>query len=198
LALPGIAAVTRTSSDLPLKRIVGIGAGHWAIDLKKTMIFAAPLDRVFAFWANYKEFPHYTTHVREFGRPVRPGPAGPLSGLQVSNSLEIPPSPGSFRIKSSRGEPNRIHVFSMRTSWSLWIQDSTTTVNIRMSYSPPGGALSHGTATLFRTDSKTLIEKDLVRIKTVLESGTIPRDVQEPRRGASNPYSALKAEQLEE
>ena len=67
-----------------------------------------------------------------------------------------------------------------------------------MSYSPPGGALSHGTATLFRTDSKTLIEKDLVRIKTVLESGTIPRDVQEPRWGASNPYSALKAEQLEE
>jgi uncharacterized membrane protein len=81
LALPGIAAVTRTSSDLPLKRIVGIGAGHWAIDLNKTMIFAAPLDRVFAFWANYKEFPHYTTHVRELTGEARSrwtvvGPAG--------------------------------------------------------------------------------------------------------------------------
>jgi uncharacterized membrane protein len=67
-----------------------------------------------------------------------------------------------------------------------------------MSYNPPGGALGHGIATVFRTDAKTLIEEDLVRIKTVLESGTIPRDVQEPRRGASKPYPALKAEQLEE
>jgi hypothetical protein len=43
-----------------------------------------------------------------------------------------------------------------------------------------------------------MIEEDLVRIKTVLESGTIPRDVQEPHTGASKLHPALKAEQLEE
>ncbi|ALA59263.1 hypothetical protein NITMOv2_2857 [Nitrospira moscoviensis] len=40
----------------------------------------------------------------------------------------------------------------------------------------------------------TLLDEDLVRIKTVLEEGKIPRDVQ---RHGSEPPPMLKAEQLE-
>ncbi|HET7058604.1 MAG TPA: hypothetical protein VFI05_07720 [Nitrospiraceae bacterium] len=74
-------------------------------------------------------------------------------------------------------------------------QHGTITLHIRMSDNPPGGAVGHGIATLFRADLKTLIEEDLVHIKTVLEGGTIPRDVQQSHTGASKPYPALKAEQ---
>jgi uncharacterized membrane protein len=72
--------------------------------------------------------------------------------------------------------------------------DGTTAVHFRISYNPPGGAISHGAAALAGADLDALLDEDLVRIKTVLEEGKIPRDVQ---RHGSEPPPMLKAEQLE-
>ena len=199
LALLGIAALTRASSNLPLKRIVGIGTGHRAVDVSKTMIIAAPLERVFAFWANYKDFPHYTKHVREVwetgeghSRWTVVGPAGVELSWNTTITSFIPNQELAWRTEPD-SRVQHAGILKFRDN-----QDDTTTVHIRMSYNPPGGAIGHGIATLLRTDPKTLIEEDLVRIKTVLESGKIPRDVQQPHTRFSKPYPALKAEQLEE
>lgn len=56
-------------------------------------------------------------------------------------------------------------------------QDGTTTVQFRISYNPPAGAIGHGAAVLFGADAKTLLEEDLIRIKTFLDTGKISCDV---------------------
>jgi uncharacterized membrane protein len=49
-------------------------------------------------------------------------------------------------------------------------------VFIRMSYTPPGGALGHGVARLFGADPKSQLDGDRMRMKVFLETGKRPRD----------------------
>src|SRR5205823_11551124 len=58
--------------------------------------------------------------------------------------------------------------------------DGSTRVQIRLSYNPPGGALGHGLAWLVGTDPKRQLDDDLLRMKTVIETGVPPRDAARP------------------
>jgi uncharacterized membrane protein len=49
--------------------------------------------------------------------------------------------------------------------------DGRTRVQIRMSYSPPAGLVGHAVAWLFGADPKTEMDGDLVRMKSLLETG---------------------------
>ncbi|MGH7233558.1 MAG: SRPBCC family protein [Nitrospiraceae bacterium] len=197
-ALFGVALVTRASSNLPMKRIVGVGAGRRAVEINKTMNIAAPIDQVFEFWSNYKEFPRYTVHVhdvREKGEGRSRWTVLGTGGLELSwNAVITSFIPNQELAWRTEPDSSVQHAGILKFMDN---QDGTTTLHIRMSYNPPAGALGHGIATLFRTDPKTLIEEDLVRIKTVLENGKIPRDVQQPGASTSKAQPMLKAEQLE-
>jgi uncharacterized membrane protein len=54
--------------------------------------------------------------------------------------------------------------------------DATTTVNIQMSYNPPGGVLGHAVATVFGADPKSQLDEDLMRMKSLIETGKAPSD----------------------
>ncbi len=54
--------------------------------------------------------------------------------------------------------------------------DGSTRVHIRLSYNPPAGALGHVVASLFGADPKSEMDEDLVRMKTFIETGKLPRD----------------------
>ena len=195
IALLGAATVTRASLNMPWKRITGVAAGHRAVDLNKTMRIAAPLDRVFSFWTRYVDFPKYTHHVREVydqgegrSRWTVVGPAG----VAVSWNAVITRFVSNREI-AWRTEPNS----AVEHSGILKFKDNgdgTTTLHARMSYNPPLGAIGHGLAKTVGADLKTLLNEELVRIKTVLEEDVIPRDAQR-RESKSSPM--LKAEQLE-
>jgi uncharacterized membrane protein len=45
-----------------------------------------------------------------------------------------------------------------------------------MSYNPPAGAIGHAIATLLGTDPKSEMDEDLMRVKSYIETGHIPRD----------------------
>jgi uncharacterized membrane protein len=51
-----------------------------------------------------------------------------------------------------------------------------TRVQIRFFYNPPAGAAGHVVAALLGSDPAKKIEEDLARIKTSIESGTLPHD----------------------
>ena len=65
-----------------------------------------------------------------------------------------------------------------------WIRlepfEGGTRVHLRMSYSPPGGAAGHVIAKLFGADPKSDLDQDLMRLKSVLEGGKMPRDAAVP------------------
>src|SRR5690606_12024183 len=54
--------------------------------------------------------------------------------------------------------------------------DGSTTVDIKMVYNPVAGAVGHAIARLFGTDPKHQMDDDLLRVKSFLETGKLPRD----------------------
>ena len=54
--------------------------------------------------------------------------------------------------------------------------DGTTRIEVKLSYNPPGGAMGHAVAALFGADPKRQIDDDLMRVKTLIETGNPPHD----------------------
>jgi hypothetical protein len=50
--------------------------------------------------------------------------------------------------------------------------DETTTIHLRMTYNPPAGALAHGLASLVGSDPKTLLDEDLMRMKSATRAAS--------------------------
>jgi uncharacterized membrane protein len=180
LALGGAALVARGLTNLEFKRLLGVSSGHRAVDIQKTMTFAAPIDQVFEFWKNYQALPRYTSHVKEVidkgaGRSqwTVEFPGGMQGSWHSVITKMIPNQELAWKT-----EPDSVvqHAGILRFTEN---QDGTTTVQFRITYNPPAGAIGHGTAVLLGTDAKTLLEEDLIRIKTFLDTGKVSRDVQE-------------------
>jgi uncharacterized membrane protein len=64
----GAAILARALTNMEFKRLIGIGAGRRAIDFHKIINVAAPVENVFSFWSNYKNFPRFMTNVRDYSR----------------------------------------------------------------------------------------------------------------------------------
>jgi uncharacterized membrane protein len=60
-----------------------------------------------------------------------------------------------------------------------------TRVTVRMSYNPPAGAIGHLIATLFGANPKREMDQDLLRMKTMIETGHAPRDAAQPMQDIS-------------
>jgi len=171
----GVALLARAVSNIPLRRLAG-GEGYGAIDVRKTIHVEAPVSTVFEFLSNYDNFPSFMRNVLSVdvfpdGRShwKVAGPAGAIvewdaitTRIEPENLIEwstIAGSPvehaGTIRI-APFGDGAHVHV--------------------QMSYSPPAGALGHMVAKLFRADPKSELDQDLMRLKSVLETGKSPRD----------------------
>jgi uncharacterized membrane protein len=51
-----------------------------------------------------------------------------------------------------------------------------TRVHIRMSYNPPAGATGHAVAVALGADPRRQMDGDLLRMKTLIETGKAPHD----------------------
>lgn len=167
----GAGLLARSITNLPTKRLLGIGAGARAVDVHKTIHFAAPIDDVFALWTDVEAFPRVFEHVKDVritgdGRShwVVSGPAG---------------VPVRFDAEITRFEPGRVigwKTFDHGAVEHAGIihfepEDDGTRVDIQMTYNPAAGALGHAVASLFGVDPKHAMDADLVRLKSLLELG---------------------------
>jgi uncharacterized membrane protein len=173
----GTAILTRALTNIEFKRLTGIGAGRRAIDIHKIINVAAPVEDVFAFWANYQNFPRFMSNVRQVQETgdnrshwVVAGPAGvPIEWNAIvtnyvpNQSLGWKTAPGSPIAHAGivRFEPN---------------PDGSTRVEVRMTYNPVAGALGHTVASLFGADPKSEMDADLMRMKSMIETGVPPHD----------------------
>ncbi|MGH8740995.1 MAG: SRPBCC family protein, partial [Burkholderiales bacterium] len=53
-------------------------------------------------------------------------------------------------------------------------------VTVRLSYVPPAGPFGHAVATIFGADPKSEMDSDLLRMKTIIETGRVPHDAARP------------------
>ena len=179
LGLAGIALLSRSLTNMPLRDV--IGAGDRGITVQKAINIAEPIDEVFAFFTNYENFPRFMSHVRE----VRDtgdnmshwrvdGPAGVpvewdavLTAVEPNELIAWASAPGSL-----------VENAGVIRFWDN--QDGTVHVDIKMEYKPPAGVIGHAVAKALGADPRKEMDDDLARAKTYLETGIPPHDAAQP------------------
>jgi uncharacterized membrane protein len=142
------------------------------IDVRKTMDVAAPLDEVWKLWSDFTRFPRFMTHLREV-RVTGPSRShwiatGPL-GTPVEWEAEI-----TEWLERERIEWRSVEGSGTDTAGAVSFEprrDGGTRVTLRLSCAPPAGALGEAVAAFFGSHPKRQIDEDLLRFKSLLETG---------------------------
>ncbi|MBW3543377.1 MAG: SRPBCC family protein [Planctomycetes bacterium] len=175
----GFGLFLRGTTNLPTRRLTGIGAGRQAVSVRKAFHVEAPVERVFDFLADRctaLRFLPQVKHVEELGD----GRCGWTFHVQGA---------GDIHIEEEIVERERNHRLSWRSSTDSTVAgegevrfesegDGRTFVDLCLSYNPPAGAIGHAAASLFGQDAKSQLEQWILRIKQYLETGHIPRDIE--------------------
>jgi uncharacterized membrane protein len=183
LGLAGAALLARGAANQPLRSLIS-GRGmsmDQTIDFEKTIHIEAAPDEVYALWSNYENFPRFMSHVAE----VRD------LGRRRSHWVVKGPAGATFEWNSVLTEQSRPHRLAWRSEPGAEIPQSGsvqfekhrggTLVTVRMSYTPPAGAIGHGLAVLLGSDPKAQMDDDLARMKSFIERGALPHDAARPR-----------------
>jgi uncharacterized membrane protein len=185
LSTLGLGLVARAATNMDLQRLTGIGAGRRAIEINKTTRIAAPINKVYDFWRDFEQYPCVMSIVREVresrdGRShwVLEGPGGVPITFDLHLVQETRPSWLAWR-----SEPGS----SVQHSGIVQFHsegDGGTVVHVRMSYNPIAGALGHAAAGLLGYDLKTILDEEVMRMKSTLETGKFPERKLKDARGA--------------
>jgi uncharacterized membrane protein len=194
LGLGGVVLLARGATNTPVRRLVGVGAGRRAVDIRKTVTIDAPPARVYAFLTEWEQWPQWMTHVRQVtsrgmqgGLPrthwVVDGPLGVPVSWDAVTTLLIPNEEIAW--KTVEGAAVQ-HAGVIR----LIPVDSGTLVDVRMSYNPPAGVVGHAVARSVGRDPKRQMDADLARLKTTIETGRPPHDASAESEPAVGPEAA--------
>jgi len=171
-AVTGPALLVRAVVNKPFRETFGIGRAPNAVNLEKTIHIDAPVEEVYAFWSNVENFPKFMAHLKEV-RHLKNGrshwvAAGP-AGISIAWDAEIADQ-RSNELLAWRSVQSSMIATSGLVRFDKE-PDGRTRVNIRMSYCPPAGVVGHAVAWLFGADPKSEMDDDLVRLKSLLETG---------------------------
>jgi uncharacterized membrane protein len=144
---------------------------HGGILVQKTLTIHVPVEQVFAFWSRFENFPQFMEHVQEIRSDGDrshwrvSGPAGTSLEWDAEITKRIENRVIAWRSLEGSAVENHGEVHFER------VGDGATRISIHMSYHPPGGALGHAVAGFLLGDPKTLMDDDLLRLKSLLENG---------------------------
>ena len=168
-------AVRGSGSGSVVSNLLGGGRAK-PIELEKTIRIDAAPDEVYDLWANYENFPRFMSHVVEV-RDI---------GKRRSHWTVQGPAGTQFEFDSVLTEQRKNRRLAWRSEPGAQIPNGGsvefepyrggTLVTVRLSYSPPAGALGHAVASLFGSDPKGQMDDDLARMKQFIERGAIPHD----------------------
>jgi uncharacterized membrane protein len=172
LSAAGVGLLTRAITNLPARNLIGTGAGRRAVEVQKTITVAAPVEQVWQLWSNFEQFPRFMSHLREVRKSnenrshwVALGPAGLPVEWDAIVTEWLPNELIAW--KSVEGS-------MVETAGRVQFRptpDGNTEIDVRLSYTPPAGALGHAVASLFGADPKQAMDEDMVRLKSLLEEG---------------------------
>jgi len=171
-SLAGLAALARAVTNKELSRIIGMQIDGHSVEIRKTINIEAPLDEVWEYWADYDSFPLFMSNVVEVsdlgnGRShwVVKGPAGSdLEWNAVITEFE-PERELSWESEAEAPVQNRGTIKFARAG------EESTRVDIMLEYTPPAGVIGHAAAAILGRDPRSLIDQDLLRMKSLIEHG---------------------------
>ncbi len=176
LGVTGGALVARAASNKRVSTLLGLADANHGIVVQKTINVDAPVEEVFGFWTDYQNFPRFMRNVREVqvhedtSHWVVAGPAG----VPVQWNAKLVEMLSNELIKWHSTRDSAVK----HEGWVRFEQNGHggSRITIRLCYVPPGGAFGHAVATLFGADPKSEMDSDLLRMKTIIETGRVPHD----------------------
>ena len=195
MGLLGGGLLVRAATNREFASLLGVGEVSRGVNVQKTINVNAPVERVFAFWRDYQNFPFFMSHVREVqaldeyrSRWIVAGPAGmpiewisEVTGVVPNERIEWRSEPGS-RVR---------HGGVVRFGAN---GNGGTRVDIQLWYVPLAGAVGHAVAKVFGTDPKSEMDADLMRMKTMIETGHRPHDAARVTDTGAEPMQRSMAE----
>ena len=177
LGAAGAAMLARSATNTKIPRLIGLTGGRAAVNVEKTINVNAPVDVVYALWSNFENFPQFMSNVlevKDLGDDVShwkvAGPGGVPVEWDAQTTKVVPNEMIAWKSLKDSPIPNAGYVKFEPN------QDGSSEVTIRFSYNPPAGAIGHAIAAMFGADPKAELNADLMRMKSLLETGSIPRD----------------------
>lgn len=181
----GAALLARAVTNLDLGRLLGLGSHRHTVELHKSIRVRAPVERVFEVWEDFESFPALMKHVRrvrpldidENGRQRWRWTVRCAAGVETEFDTVVTARDENRLIAwRTEGTPSVSHAGTVRFHGN---DDGSTTVELKMTYAPVGGALGDLLARLVGADPKRQIDDDLLRLKTFVETGRPARDAAE-------------------
>jgi uncharacterized membrane protein len=139
---------------------------------------AAPVSKVYEYWRNFENFPHFMQYVEE----VRKNDAeGRMSHWRIKGPLGMSVE---FDARLTQDEPNRSIGWnsidgSVETTGNVTFSetDNNTLVHVVLNwYDPPGGAVGEAAAKVLYNPA-TMLDEDLKRFKDIVEGRATSRRV---------------------
>ncbi len=178
LAAAGGGLLARAITNQTFGNLLGLASR--GITVEKRIQVKAPPAEVFEFWTDYQNFPRFMSNVKDVQRVSdslsRWTVAGP-AGVPVHWTAEV------SRIITHRLIEWRATAGSLvRHDGSVRFEplEGGTRITVRLRYFPPAGEFGHAIAALFGADPKTEMDADLLRMKTMVETGRTPHDAARP------------------
>ncbi|HLT89883.1 MAG TPA: SRPBCC family protein [Woeseiaceae bacterium] len=183
----GLVLLGRAATNLELRRLLGIGTRRHAVDVQKTIRIQAPVEKVYRLWENFENFPLFMRHVRQVRRIQtaqnkerwRWSVTGPTGTEFEFDAVVVAREENELIAWRTEGEALVQHAGRVRF---MGTDEGYTIIDVKMTYNPVAGAVGHVIAKLFGTDPKSQMDDDLLRMKTFLETGKLPRDAAAPAR----------------
>ena len=180
LGAAGGGLLARAVTNKDLAALAGFGGR--GVTVEKRIDVKAPPEEVFEFWTDYQNFPRFMHNVKDVRQVadrrshwVVAGPAG----LPVQWTAEVTGLiPGELIEWRSVSDSDVRHEGAVRF---VGTTDGGTRVSVELSYIPPAGAFGHAVAAIFGADPKSEMDADLLRMKSMIETGHPPHDAAQPR-----------------
>ena len=185
----------RAATNRELSSLLGMADESRGVVVQKTINVNAPVENVFAFWRDYENFPLFMSNVLKVqpldeyrSRWIVAGPAGmPIEWISEVTCV-VPNERIEWR--SLPGSPVR-HRGMVRFYPN---GNGGTRIDIRLWYMPLAGAIGHVVARVFGADPKSEMDDDLMRMKTMIETGRRPHDAARAPEDASESTERARAD----
>jgi uncharacterized membrane protein len=140
------------------------------VDIQKTLYIEAPLERVFAFWSHYDNFPLFMSNVREvndLGGHRSHWVVNGRGGVPVEWNAELTERDEN-RLLAWRSDPGSMLENAGVIRFAR--EGSGTRIDFRFCYNPPVGRAGRALSEFFGADPRARMNEDLGRLRTLLES----------------------------
>jgi len=174
----GVAGAELLSLGLANSSVENLGTNNGkGIVIQKTINIDAPPEKVYEICSHPENFPHFMSHVHEVRR---------IKGRQFRWTVDgIPGWPAIWNTEVIDARTNEVIKWrnadddSLKQTGEMVFErknDDSTRLHVRMRYLPAVGFSGRAVGSFFRRDPKSEMDDDLLRMKTYIEKGKIPRD----------------------